>query len=532
MDDDNNPVNADGAVPGSGDAGSGGARSGGGRTDGAGSHAGSGDAEHGGAVSQARVGFRGARGKVLMALMLTTGLIAIDATILATAVPSVVEELGQFDQFPWLFSVYLLAQAVSVPVYSKLADMFGRKPIILLGVGLFLLASVLAGLAWNMTSLIVFRVLQGLGAGAAAPMAMTIVGDIYTVAERAVVQGYIASVWAVASVVGPALGGVFSQFTSWRWIFLVNVPLCLLAGWALLRFYHEHVDRKRHTIDYAGTALLTLGLTAVMLALLEGGNAWSWVSWQSLLSFGVGIAALVVFVQVERRAPEPVLDLSIVLRPLITTTFLISLGVGALLIGVTSFAPVYLQNALGVVPLVSGTAVAALTLGWPLAASQAGHMYLRFGYRTTVLIGCAIALAGSLGLALSGPYPNPWTVGGVSFVIGFGLGWTAAPCLIAAQASVGWDERGVVTGINVFARSAGSAIGVAVFGAIATNVISAGNGERDYATIVRASTWVFVAAALTAVAMMLVSLRLPRGAVHSAAYRPAGEQAPATPSAG
>ena len=218
-----------------------------------------------------------------------------------------VKELGEFEQFPWLFSVYLLAQAVSVPIYSKLADTIGRKPIILVGVGLFLLGSVLAGLAWNMTSLIVFRVVQGLGAGATAPMAMTIVGDIYTVAERALVQGYIASVWAVASVVGPALGGIFSQFTSWRWIFLVNIPLCLLAGWALARFYRENVERRHHTIDYLGAGLLTVGLTAVILALLEGGNAWSWLSWQSLTSFGIGIAALVAFVPAERRAAEPVL---------------------------------------------------------------------------------------------------------------------------------------------------------------------------------------------------------------------------------
>ncbi|HVK43849.1 MAG TPA: MFS transporter [Micropruina sp.] len=467
------------------------------------------------------VGFGSDRGKVLMALMLTTGLIAIDATILATAVPSVVKELGEFDQFPWLFSVYLLAQAVSVPIYSKLADTIGRKPIIVIGVALFLLGSVLAGLAWSMTSLIVFRVVQGLGAGATAPMAMTIVGDIYTVAERARVQGYIASVWAVASVVGPTLGGIFSQFTSWRWIFLVNIPLCLAAGWALIRFFHEQVTRKRHTIDYLGAGLLTIGLTAVILALLEGGNAWPWTSWQSLVSFGIGIAALLAFVPVERRAAEPVLDLAILARPLILTTTLISLGVGALLIGVTSFVPTYLENALGVVPLVSGAAVAALTLGWPLSASLAGRLYLRYGYRTTVLIGSMIAVAGTVGLAASGPHPSPWTVGVASFVTGFGLGWTAAPSLIAAQASVDWNERGVVTGLTIFARSAGSAIGVAIFGAIATNVIAAGKGEHDYATIVAASTWVFVAVAITAVGMLLAGLGLPRGGVESAAYSPA-----------
>ncbi len=177
-------------------------------------------------VSSAAVGFRSERGPVLLALMLSTGLIAIDATILATAVPSVVNELGSFEQFPWLFSVYLLAQAVSVPIYSKLADTVGRKPIILVGIGLFLLGSILCGFAWSMPALIAFRAVQGLGAGAVAPMSMTIVGDIYTVAERAKVQGYIASVWAIASVVGPALGGIFSQFTSWRWIFFVNIPPC------------------------------------------------------------------------------------------------------------------------------------------------------------------------------------------------------------------------------------------------------------------------------------------------------------------
>ena len=471
------------------------------------------------------VGFRSERGAVLMALMLTTGLIAIDATILATAVPSVVKDLGEFNQFPWLFSVYLLAQAVSVPIYSKLADTIGRKPVILAGVALFLLGSILGAVAWNMTSLIVFRVIQGLGAGAAAPMSMTIVGDIYTVEERALVQGYIASVWAMSSVIGPALGGVFSQFASWRWIFIVNIPLCLIAAWAIIRSYHEQVEPRQHRIDYAGAALLTVGLTAVILTLLEGGNAWAWQSVPSIASFAVGFAALAWFVFVERRAAEPIVDLTILARPLILTTTLVSLGVGALMIGVTSFVPTYLENALNAPPLVSGAAVAALTLGWPLAASTAGRIYMRRGFRVTILIGSAIALLGTIALAATGPYPNPVTVAAVSFVIGFGLGWTAAPTLIAAQASVDWDERGVVTGVNVFARSAGSAVGVAIFGAIANNVINAGLGEHDYPTIVAASTRVFVAVAVLAALMCVASLRMPRGSVDSAAFQPATQTA-------
>ena len=182
------------------------------------------------AAASAGVGFRSERGPVLIALMLSTALVAIDSTVIATAVPSVVAELGGFAQFPWLFSVYLLAQAVTVPVYGKLADLFGRKPVMLVGIGLFLVGSILCGFAWSMGALIAFRAVQGLGAGAVQPMAMTIVGDLYTLEERAKVQGYIASVWGVSSVVGPTLGGVFSEYVNWRWIFFVNIPLCLLAA--------------------------------------------------------------------------------------------------------------------------------------------------------------------------------------------------------------------------------------------------------------------------------------------------------------
>src|SRR5690349_16907396 len=209
-------------------------------------------------VPRSAVGLRSERGPVLLAVMLSMGLVAIDATILATAVPSIVEDLGGFTSFPWLFSIYLLAQAVSVPIYGKVADLFGRKPVMLLGIGLFVLASLLCGLAWNMTSLIVFRLLQGLGAGAVQPMAMTIVGDIYSLEERAKVQGYLASVWAMASVVGPTLGGVFADYLSWRWIFFINLPLGAVAMTVMWKRYEEKVEHRKHTIDYLGATLLAV----------------------------------------------------------------------------------------------------------------------------------------------------------------------------------------------------------------------------------------------------------------------------------
>src|SRR3954454_7865555 len=186
-------------------------------------------------VTRKSVGLRSERGPLLAALMLSTALVALDSTIIATAVPSIVSDLGGFSQFPWLFSIYLLAQAVSTPIYGRVSDVHGRKPVMLAGIALFLAGSVLCAVAWSMPALIVFRALQGLGAGAVLPMSITIAGDIYTLEERAKVQGYLASVWGISSVVGPTLGGVFSALGIWRGIFLVNVPLCLLAGWMLVR---------------------------------------------------------------------------------------------------------------------------------------------------------------------------------------------------------------------------------------------------------------------------------------------------------
>src|SRR5690349_7987543 len=262
------------------------------------------------------VGFRSERGPVLIGIMLSTALVAIDATVIATAVPSVVSELGGFSQFPWLFSVYLLAQAVTVPVYGKLADVFGRKPVMLFGIGLFLIGSILCGAAWSMGALIAFRAVQGLGAGAVQPMAMTIVGDLYSLEERAKVQGYIASVWGVSSVVGPALGGVFSEYVSWRWIFFVNIPLCLIAAATIGLRFSERVERRQPRIDYAGAAVLTVALTLLILGVLEGGQAWAWRSAQSVVVLGAGVVLLAAFVLIERRAADPVVPLRLLRRRL------------------------------------------------------------------------------------------------------------------------------------------------------------------------------------------------------------------------
>ncbi len=468
-------------------------------------------------IDRASVGLRSERGPILLAVMLSVGLVAIDATILATAVPSIVDDLGGFTQFPWLFSIYLLAQAVSVPIYGKLADLRGRKPIMLLGVGLFILGSVLCGFAWSMPALIAFRLVQGLGAGAIQPIGMTIVGDIYTVAERAKVQGYIASVWGIASFVGPTLGGVFSDYISWRWIFFVNIPLGLAAAWVLVRRFQENVTQKAsHQIDYAGAVLLAIGGSLLLLGLLEGGVMWTWASSASIAILAAAAVLLIVFVLVERRAAEPILPLWVLGQRVLNSANSAALLIGLLMIGLSTYVPLFAQSVLGTSALVAGFALAAMTLGWPIAASLAGRIYLRLGFRTTMLFGAIIVVLGSALLLMVDSGSSVLHLAAACFVIGVGLGFSASPSVVAAQSSVDWTTRGVVTGANMFSRSVGSAVGVAVFGAVANGVVAArlGNSHEDLEklpgeVLAPAIHDVFYGAAIAAVLLVVAVLFMP-----------------------
>jgi len=483
----------------------------------------------------ASVGFRSERGPILVSLMLSTSLVALDSTIVATAVPSIVDDLGGFSQFPWLFSVYLLAQAVSVPVYGKLADLFGRKPIMLFGIGLFLLGSVLCGFAWNMPALIAFRAVQGLGAGAVQPMSVTIAGDIYTLAERAKAQGYLASVWAISAVVGPTLGGVFSQYLTWRWIFFVNIPLCALAAWMLIRRFHEPAREKvRRKIDYLGSITLTTGCTLLILGLLEGGQQWAWTSPTSIAILASGALLIVVFVMVQRRAAEPVLPMWVFTLRVLLASAVIALLVGAVLLGLTTYVPTFVQTVLGTGPLVAGFALATLTIGWPISAALSGRFYLRLGFRRTALIGSVLVVIGGFCCALLGAGSTVWEVAACCFLVGLGMGLVASPTLIAAQSSVGWDERGVVTANNLFFRSIGSAVGVAVFGAIANTTLgSQTEGVAVPAQAIADATHdVFVAAAVLALVMVAAAFVLPGGRPSTEEANAGGQGRPDEPADG
>lgn len=458
-------------------------------------------------VRRRDIGLRSERGPVLLAVMLSSALVALDQTIVATAVPSIVRDLGGFSQFPWLFSLYLLSQAATVPVYGKLADLFGRRPLMYFGIAMFLVGSILAGAAWSMPVLIVARALQGLGAGAVQPIGMTIIGDIYSLEERAKVQGYVASVWAIASVLGPTLGGLLSQMLSWRFIFWVNLPLCLIAAWMLRRF-HERLDRVgsgRPQVDYLGAALLTLATTLVVLGLLEGGQSWAWASWQTAAIFGGALSLFAAFAVVERRVAEPILPLWVFRSRTMRVTSAISLLVGGLVLGLSSYVPTLGQEVAGASAIVSGFTLATLTLGWPLAATVAGRLYLSVGFRTTGLLGVALTIVGSVVLVAS-PVQSLGYVALACGLIGFGMGWVAAPALVVAQASVAWAERGVATAANMFARSFGSAVGVAVFGAVVNAVV----GTHPSAPLLAVGIHrVFVGVLVLAVGLALLALLMP-----------------------
>lgn len=412
------------------------------------------------------------RGRILVGLMLTMGLAAMDTTVVATAIPSIVRDLGGFALFTWVFSIYVLVQAVTIPIYGKLADLYGRKPVLIIGTLIFLAGSMLSGISWSMVALIVFRGIQGIGAGAIQPMVVTLAGDLYDIRERARVQGWLSSVWGISAVIGPAIGGFFAQYASWRWIFYINIPLGLLAIFMVGRSLSEQVERREHHIDYAGSALLALGVGLLILELLAGGVDWPWLSLPSLLIIAVSAIALAAFVWQESRAAEPALPLWVFSRRLVLGANLATFGLGVLSIGLTTFLPTYAQGVLGVGAVVAGFILAAMSISWPLFSALSGRLYLRLGFRDTALIGAVIAVfSGVIFVSLS-PTASPWLATLGSFVMGAGLGLLSTPLIVGIQAVVGWNRRGVVTSSNMFARQLGQALGAAIFGSVVNTALA------------------------------------------------------------
>jgi len=395
----------------------------------------------------------------MMAIVLT----ATEGSIVATAMPTIVADLGGFHLFSWAFATFLLTQAVSIPIYGRLADLYGRKPVFFAGTSLFLAASLLCGLAWGIKSFIFFRALQGVGAGAIQPIATTIVGDIYTPAERARVQGYLSGVFGIAAIFGPPLGAFLVERVGWPFIFWINLPIGAASFAMLSRFLPERRQTRRHRIDYAGSALLSLGAGALMLVLIE---AQSLGRATIIVLTAVGALALIALAANEKRAAEPLFPASLWRNRVMALGNLGGFTTGALIMAVSGYLPTYVQGAMGGSVLAAGLVLGASSISWALASFAAGRLMVRTSYRLVAVIGGLSLVTGSLLLATLDPGRGfSWAATG-SFVIGIGMGFCNTAFVVSIQASVGWSERGVATSSYMFMRIVGQSVGAAVFGAV------------------------------------------------------------------
>ena len=405
-----------------------------------------------------------ARRLVLAAVSMAIFMSAVNISIVATAMPTIVAELGGFHLFSWTFAAYLLAQAVTIPIYGRLADLYGRKRVVLAGVSLFVLGSGLCGLAWDMVPLILFRGLQGAGAGAVLPIATTIVGDLYSPAERARIQGFISGIWGVAAVIGPTLGAFLVEHFSWSLVFWINLPIGAATVVMFSRFLQEHQRPHSHRIDYLGSILMVLGAGGVMLALMQVGNSGEMVTIGGLAV--VGTVALTALVIHERRAPEPLFPLSLWRNRVVAVGCLAGFANGALMMSLSAFLPTYLQGAMGRSPTAAGIALAASSVSWTFGSIASGRLMIRTSYRLAAGVGGVFLIAGSVVLMTLDPSASLMRAGTGAALNGIGMGFCNTAFIVSTQASVGWNERGMATSSIMFMRMIGSSVGASVFGAI------------------------------------------------------------------
>jgi len=405
---------------------------------------------------------------VTAGVMLGMFLAALEATVVGTAMPTVIASLGGLDRYSWVFSAYLLTSTVTVPVWGRLSDMYGRRLFYLIGVSFFLVGSALSGASQSITQLIAFRAIQGLGAGALIPLSMTINGDIYTLRERARMQGLFSGVWGLASILGPLAGGFITDSISWRWVFYINIPFGLAAavvvGFALV----EPKRTERPVIDYAGAIWLTVAITLLLLILVERGDPAIWGNPLTLVAIGGMLISSVLFFRTEKRAAEPIVPLSLFRNRIIAVGSITAFMVGAAMFGALSFVPLFVQGTMGGTATEAGALLTPFLLGWVTMSVVGGRLMFRVGYRPTILAGLFVLLMSFVVFTTFGQTtPRSWLLADV-LAMGIGMGLVMFALLITVQNSVGRSQLGIATSLNQFSRSIGQTVGVAVMGTVMT----------------------------------------------------------------
>lgn len=406
---------------------------------------------------------------VTTGVMLALFLAAVEVTVVGTAMPTIIAQLGGLAAYSWVFSAYMLTSTTMTPIFGRLSDLYGRRRIFVVGMAFFLSGSALSGLSQSMTQLILFRAIQGLGAGALLPLAFTIIGDIYSIEQRTRMQGLFSGVWGLASIAGPLFGGFLVDYVSWRWVFYINIPFGLLAvavlWWGLIEPERKN---KRVSIDYAGALALVISVVALLLALLEGGKAFPWLSAPMVGLVAVSLGSGVVFLWIEHRATEPIIPLNLFHHRMFTVASIHGFLAGMALFGGTSFVPLFVQGVIGTSATEAGATLTPQILGWVTASTFSAQFILRLGYRPIAMTGMAIMTAGAVILALQGVGATLWSMGFSQVLLGAGMGISVTALLIAVQNGVPRERLGIATSSLQFSRSIGGTVGVSLMGAVMT----------------------------------------------------------------
>ncbi len=402
---------------------------------------------------------------IVIAIMVAMFLGAIEGTVVTTVVPTIAKALNGFELISWVFSLYLLTSAITTPIYGKLADLYGRKHILSIGIVIFVLGSSLCGISRNMYQLIVFRAIQGLGAGAIFTVTYTIVGDVFSLAERSKVQGWLSSVWGIASLAGPFLGGFLIDTFSWNWIFFINIPFGILSIILLQRNLEESFEKKKHKMDFAGTFVLSAAIVILLYGVLSIGQNSSIYSLSITATIIITLVLLLIFYFIERKAEEPVIPFEIFTRTAAIVNIL-SFLISAVLMGADVYMPIYIQNVLGFGATISGLSMAPMSVAWLLSSVILAKAIPKYGERLVTVMSAVIVLLSCALLLLLNTQSSLISVIAYSFIMGFGFGGAFTTLTIVVQASVGYEKRGAATAANSLVRTLGQTIGVSVFGGL------------------------------------------------------------------
>lgn len=400
---------------------------------------------------------------VIVSLLIATFLTAIEGTIVSTAMPKIAEDLHGSQLYTWVISIYLLATVISIPIFGKLADLYGRRIMFTAGVIIFLTGSTLSGFSQTMEQLVIFRLIQGIGGGALTTLPFTIIGDIFSFEQRGKVQGLIGSVWGISGIIGPLVGGFIVDAISWRWIFFMNIPfgiVSLLILWAAL---FEQIEKKKHSIDYAGILVFAASMTSLLygLTLLKDEKQ---LTSSVLFLFTAALIGVILFVWIEKKAKEPMLPLSLFRVHILNIANLSGFLLGFILVSATFYIPLWVQGVADLNATSSGLAMLPMSLAWPIAGILTGKCLVKNSYARLALLGIAIIIVGSIGLAFMQMDTGiPWIMF-LSAVLGFGFGLVITTFTVAVQSSVDWSLRGAAMGSHNLMKSLGQTIGIAVSG--------------------------------------------------------------------